>query len=29
LRPPMQTGMQAPAGYGTPVPTGNISFDAA
>jgi hypothetical protein len=29
LRPQMQTGMQAPAGYGTLVPTGNISFDAA
>lgn len=27
LRP--QTGMQTPAGYGTPVPTGNISFGAA
>lgn len=29
LKPTSNTGMQMPAGYGTPVPTGNISFDAA
>ena len=29
LRPNPSAGIPAPAGYGTPVPTGNISFDAA
>jgi hypothetical protein len=29
LRPQMQPQMQVPAGYGTPVPMGNISFEAA